>query len=158
MRLQEKSNMEMTAEEYVVRQLAKAGVQVQDAGDIYGMTAKELRAYRRRLRRQREIRRRCLVFAMTLCLIAVCTISYHALQTTASTGREVVNFKYYTNITIQYGETLWDIADEYIDYNEYKNKSTYIEEVKNINHLDDNCAITAGQHLIVPYFSTEFIE
>lgn len=125
---------------------------------VYTMTDRELRLYKRRLRRQREIRRRCMTMVMTFCLILICTVSYHAIRSNASTTDQELKFKYYTNITIQYGETLWDIADEYIDYNEYKNKNDYIAEIKSINHLENEDAIHAGQHLIVPYFSNEFVK
>lgn len=126
--------------------------------NVYDMTDRELRAYKRKLRRQREIRRRCMMVTMTICLVLAGAISYHAIQSDASTGSDEINFKYYTEITVQYGETLWDIADEYIDYDEYKNKEAYIAEVKSINHLDSEGMIKAGQHLIVPYYSNEFVK
>ncbi|MBE5883370.1 MAG: LysM peptidoglycan-binding domain-containing protein [Lachnospiraceae bacterium] len=125
---------------------------------IYEMSDRELRAYKRRLRRQREIRRRCMMIVMTFCLIVVCAISYHSIQSNASTNSEDVNFKYYTSITVKYGESLWDIADEYIDYEEYKNKNEYIAEVQSINHLEDTDDIRYGQILIIPYFSSEFVK
>ena len=126
--------------------------------NVYEMTDRELRAYKRKLRRQKEIRRRCMMVIMSLCLICIGVLSYHAIQTSANTGEDKLHFKYYTEITVQYGETLWDIADDYIDYNEYRNKSSYIAEVKNINHLDADGSINAGQRLIVPYYSYEFIK
>lgn len=125
---------------------------------VYTMTDRELRRYRRRMRRQREIRRRCMMIVMTFCLIIIFTVSYHTIQTSASSASEELTFKYYTNITVQYGETLWDIADEYIDYNEYNDKSEYIAEVQSINHLESKDAIRVGQHLIVPYYSNEFVK
>ena len=125
---------------------------------IYYMTDRELRSYKRSLRRQREIRRKCFTFLMTFCLIVICAISYHSINTSAHTTDEETNFKYYTSITVAYGETLWDIADNYIDYKEYDDKNDYIEEVRSINHLDEESAIRAGQHLIVPYYSTEFVK
>lgn len=124
---------------------------------IYHMTDRELRSYKRMLRRQREFRRKCLTAIMTLCLIVICAVSYHAIQTNASTGEGELNFKYYTNITVSQGETLWDIAEEYIDYEMYDNKNEYIAEVQSINHLKNKDAIRAGQHLIVPYYSKEFV-
>jgi len=125
---------------------------------VYDMTDRELRAYKRNKRRQREIRRRCLTIIATVCLVLIGALSYHAIQSNASTGQEEINFKYYKNITVQYGETLWDIADDYMDQDEYRNKAQYIAEVKNMNHLDDACSIKAGQKLIVPYYSNEFVK
>lgn len=121
------------------------------------MTDREIRAYKRILRRKKEIRHKLMMGLMTFCLILVCAVSYHALHSNASTVDEELNFKYYTNITVEYGETLWDIADEYIDYQEYKDRAAYIAEVQSINHLNDD-AIRAGQHLVVPYYSNEFVK
>ncbi len=125
---------------------------------VYDMTDRELRRYKRQLRRQREIRRRIFSLLMTVCFIAVLVVSYHSIRISASTGSEEVNFKYYTSITVKSGETLWDIADVYIDYKEYEDKNDYIKEVQSINHLDADGCIRAGQMLIVPYYSKEFIK
>ena len=95
---------------------------------------------------------------MTVCLILICTVFYHSMKSSANTGDEKVNFKYYTSIMVGYGDTLWKIADEYIDYSEYKDKETYLAEVRNMNHLDDDSDIKAGQYLIVPYYSYEFVK
>lgn len=129
----------------------RAGLNIQE------MTDRELRAYKRRLRHQREIRRRSMMLLMTFCLVIVCAVSYHSLKLSANTGEDL-SFKYYTNITVAYGETLWEIADKYIDYNQYKDKNAYIEEVRNINHLNADATIKAGQHIVIPYFSSDFIK
>ena len=108
---------------------------------IYDMNDRELKIYKRKLRKQRELRRKCMTLVMTVCLIIICTVSYHSISTSANTGEEEINFKYYTSVTVASGETLWDIADDYIDYNEYHNKKDYIKEVQNINHLDIDCSL-----------------
>ncbi|MCH5344762.1 MAG: LysM peptidoglycan-binding domain-containing protein [Acetatifactor sp.] len=125
---------------------------------VYYMTDRELRAYKWRQRRQRELRRKVMTFVATLCLIFTCMISYHAITTSANTGEDELNFKYYTNITVQNGETLWDIADKYIDYDQYDGKREYVAEVVHINHLDEDASLRAGQHIVVPYYSTEFVK
>lgn len=120
------------------------------------MNDRELRSYRRALRLRRERRRKAAVLAISgfaaFCIIMVFSLSYGALRSNASSG-----FKYYTSITVEAGENLWDIADEYIDYNVYRDKNSYISEVRSINHLDENGTIAAGQILVVPYYSTEFV-
>ena len=92
---------------------------------VYRMTDRELRLYKRQLRRKQQIRRR--VFTMT-------------------------------QVTVAYGETLWDLSENYIDYEEYKDKNEYIEEVQSINHLAEEDSIRAGQTLIVPYYSYDFVK
>ncbi len=124
---------------------------------VYYMTDSELRAYKRRLGRQRVLRNRLFVLTMTVCLIAVFAFSYHSIKSSANTGKDDLRFKYYTSVIVEHGENLWNIADEYIDYTQYKDKSTYIAEVQRINHLEDNDEIRAGQSLIMPYYSMEFV-
>ena len=58
--------------------------------------------------------------------------------------------KYYKSIEIVSGDTLWDLAQTYMDDN-YECAQDYIDEVKEINNLfDDN--IHEGQYLTVPYY------
>ncbi len=55
----------------------------------------------------------------------------------------------YTSVYVSSGDTLWSIADEYMDTG-WSDKESYIEEVRSINHLtDDN--IQAGAYIVVPY-------
>lgn len=63
------------------------------------------------------------------------------------------NTKYFTTIQIESGDTLWNIAKEYISP-EYASIQDYIDEVESINHIsvDD---ITAGCYITVPYYSEE---
>ena len=130
------------------------GMKVQK--ELREMNDRELRSYRRALRLRRERRRKAAVLAISgfaaFCIIMVFSLSYGALRSNASSG-----FKYYTSITVEAGENLWDIADEYIDYYVYRDKNSYISEVRSINHLDENGTIAAGQILVVPYYSTEFV-
>lgn len=93
-----------------------------------------------------------LVLFTILFVFTISTVSYHSVKTYAN-GR----FKYYTCITVQYGETLWSIADRYIDYDYYRDKEDYIAEVESINHLEKEELLLSGQRLVVPYYSAEYI-
>lgn len=132
-------------------------------GESY-RTDRQLRAVRRerRLRREQRLRRerirKGMLALMSVCLIAVCVLSYRSIQSSAGTGGEAMSFKYYTDITVSRGETLWEIADDYIDYGQYKDKEAYIAEVRSINHIPEEEGIRAGQTLIVPYYSSEFVK
>ena len=65
-----------------------------------------------------------------------------------------VNFKYYKSIEIQPGDTLWDIAEEYIT-EDYSSVSEYIMVLKEMNSLSTD-DIQAGQNLMITYNDTEF--
>ncbi len=64
-------------------------------------------------------------------------------------------YKYYTNIRIEQGDTLWDIAGKYMGES-YRSRSDYIREVQYINHLSGE-AIQCGQYITVPYYSAEYL-
>ena len=125
---------------------------------VYRMTDRELRSYKRQLRRKQQIRRRIFTVIATICVIIFCAVSYQGIRSLASSGDDQLKFKYYTQVTVAYGETLWDLSDDYIDYEEYKDKTEYIEEVQSINHLSEEDSIRAGQMLIVPYYSYDFVK
>ncbi len=125
---------------------------------VYYMTDRELRIYKRQLRRRRQLQRRIVTMLATICVIAFCAVSYHGIRSLASSGEDQLKFKYYTQVTVAYGETLWDLSDDYIDYDEYKDKKEYIAEVQSINRLAEEDSIRAGQTLIVPYYSYDFVK
>ena len=125
---------------------------------ILGMAGRAERAYKRELRRRREQRRKIATALLTVLLVAVCVVSYHAISSKASSNEQPVSYKYYTERVVKYGETLWNIADGYIDYGQYGSKQDYLEEVCRINHLYDASEIHAGQRIILPYFSDRFVK
>ena len=94
-----------------------------------------------------------LVMTATICMILICAVSYRAIDSNANTG-----FKYYTSVTVGAGESLWELAGEYMDSEHYDSRKSYIEEVCSINHLTDENSVTAGQMLILPYYSSEYIQ
>jgi len=61
-------------------------------------------------------------------------------------------FKYYTSINIEKGDTLWSIASDYVSGT--KTISNYVNDLKEINNLQTDC-IYQGQKLIVYYYSSE---
>lgn len=121
------------------------------------MSDRELRLFHRRQKRYIIMRRRCIMAFLTVGLILLGTVCYQSIKSSASTSIDNLNFKYYTNITVEQGETLWEISDRYIDYAQYRDKEEYITEVCRINHLNTDGSIRSGQKLLVPYYSNKFI-
>lgn len=58
--------------------------------------------------------------------------------------------KYYTCITIEEGDTLWNIAGRYMT-EEYSSTQAYIDEVLSINNMNTD-VIIEGTNLLVPYY------
>ncbi len=92
----------------------------------------------------------CFIFAIA----AICSINFFMINAKASSQQETPVYKYYTSVTVEAGETLWDIAGIYMS-DEFSSVQKYIDEVKSINHLTNN-KIYAGEELIVPYYSYEY--
>lgn len=114
----------------------------------------EYRSRRYHERRVRQLRRRGFMLVLTIILVLTLAVSYHAILSEATSGTEVENYKYYTSIEVKYGDSLWTIAQEYVS-EEYDSIDEYIDEVMEINHLKEE-KISAGQYLIVPYYSAVF--
>ena len=121
------------------------------------MTERELRNYKRKLRRQREIRRKIFLAILSVCIILTCVLSYGALISNASAEVDDISYKYFTSVEVESGDTLWTIAEEYKDIQFYDSTKEYVDEVIRMNNLSSS-QITAGQFLIIPYYSTEFVQ
>ncbi|MDE7436226.1 MAG: LysM peptidoglycan-binding domain-containing protein [Lachnospiraceae bacterium] len=63
-------------------------------------------------------------------------------------------YKYYTSIEVSSGDTLWTIAEKYAD-GRASDKASYIQEIREMNHLQDD-TIHAGDYLTIAYYSHEF--
>ena len=74
--------------------------------------------------------------------IIVISILYLAVTHKDASEADATNAstKYYTCISIKAGDSLWDIADEYMT-DEYVSKQEYIDEVVSINKLDDELSL-----------------
>ncbi len=118
----------------------------------YPITKRDLLNYRRKLRRQQELRRRVVLSVLALFMAFVFALSYNTIISQATEETSDVTYKYFTNYEVSKGDTLWSIAQKNIDYEFYDNISDYVAEVAAINRLQDD-TIKVGQNLIVPYFS-----
>lgn len=113
----------------------------------------------RKERRERAVRqqktRRAVIFLLALTLILVFGIGFGfgALMARAEEPESAPLYKYYSNIEIQSGDTLWDLAEAHMDGEHYRSRSEYIDEVMAINGLTSDRLIS-GESLIVPYYST----
>lgn len=118
------------------------------------MTREEFRKARREqtLKEQNTMRKRILIFCLTLIVMFCMGVVLGTLLARAEETEAEQMHKYYTNIQIRKGDTLWSIADEYMDDEHYKNRQEYILEVMRMNHMTDS-RLTAGKRLIVPYYA-----
>ena len=104
---------------------------------------------RRKAHREMMIRIKITVAATLVLLIGM--FLFNTLRTEATEQIPETTYKYFTYHQIEKGDTLHDLAKEYISYEFYDDLQEYIEEVKEINHME-NDLIIAGNMLVLPYF------
>lgn len=113
-------------------------------------SAAEIRIRQNRARRNRELKRRLLIAAFSFVLLITLVILF-CVKSDAHEADKVTYFKYYKSIEIEPGDTLWSIADVYVNP-EKNNKNSFVKEVCYINNIDDASAIVVGDHLVIPYY------
>ena len=118
------------------------------------LSEREYRNYKWKVRRQREIRNHIFKMIFTVCLIVGLAAPYHSIVSYAETDIDNVTFKYYTDIEVEYGESLWSIAEKYADEH-YRSNLQFIKEVKSINHISGD-VIREGQTIVIPYYSSVY--
>lgn len=116
----------------------------------------ERRILKNKIRRQREMKKNFLILIMTVCLIVTCSISLSGFRSNAKDDSTEVSYKYYKSIAVTRHDTLWSIAEEYMDEEHYDSIIDYIEEVKSMNSLTSD-TINYGEHLIIPYYDSDFV-
>lgn len=114
---------------------------------------RSIRNLKKRIKRKKEIRRKVILFFLFIFFVCAMIIPFHTLVSNASSEIEDISVKYFTCIMVEYGDTLYDIADQYQDDEFYSTHEILIDEIKSINHLTSD-EIKAGQYIIVPYYAT----
>ena len=110
----------------------------------------ERRIIRNRIRRQREMKKNLHIFLVTICLVAVSSFTLSTFRSNAKNDVGVSD-KYYKSITISNHDTLWSIAEQYMDDTHYDSSQDYIAEVRQMNSIEGDF-IHYGKYLVVPYY------
>ena len=118
------------------------------------MSSKRLDAASKR-RRQVFVKKMMLGIVLCVMLLSFSVCFKGGLVDAHGDQKEApMSYKYYKSIEIQGGDTLWDIAKEYMS-DDYASVYDYIEELKSVNGLTSD-DIQEGHYLTVVYYDTEF--
>lgn len=90
------------------------------------------------------------ILSVMLAVFLLASVIVKAQSAGASQEQKI----YYTNITVEKGDTLWKIAREYMDYGHYASIYEYMDHLAELNHLTSD-DLYAGEHLIVTYYASD---
>lgn len=108
-----------------------------------------------RRRREQQIRRNILLLAASVAVAVFLSVLFLSFSSEAVDREHQPSYKYYKSIELSSGDTLWSIANEYMDPEHYKSTGEYIDEVMRMNSLTSD-KITSGSYIIIPYYSSEY--
>ncbi len=104
-------------------------------------------------------RKAFLLRSVLLAIILAGTTAGFQIMTRASSRPEQQTWKYYTTVTIPYGEDLHAIVYTYRDRTAYPEENDYIREICDINGLPyregEIPDLSPGTKIVIPYYSTE---
>ncbi len=115
----------------------------------------------RRKMRDRQIRRSYLVLIGILAAAFTAMLLFFSLHSMASESFPAAQNKYYRDIVVPFGDDLEDIVTEYREAARYDDDSAFIKEICRINGISMISlrsgvrAVAPGDHLIIPYYSSE---
>ena len=110
--------------------------------------------YRKRRRHRKGMSSIARFFLVLMVIVAaVCIILFGGKKITNAeeSGNTLQLTKYYKTITIEKGDTLWSIANQYKS-GDYRSTQEYVDELMSMNGLHSD-GITSGQKLVVAYFA-----
>ena len=110
---------------------------------------------RAKQRRAKVVARRKMILLLTTVLfITIGSVVFGTIFSKAKNpSADITQFKYYKSITIEQGDSLWSIAEEYCT-DAYEDTREYVDELKELNSLTSDI-IHEGQHLLVAYYDAE---
>ena len=106
----------------------------------------------RNTKRRREVFRNKMIMLMLAVSIAICAGIFGTSSLVDAHDNSVFessNIKCYKSIELQEGDTLWGIAETYMDET-YESVDEYISELNKINNLESD-EIHEGCYLMVSY-------
>jgi cell division protein YceG involved in septum cleavage len=109
------------------------------------------RANRSLARREAQVLAQKWCIALTVVFVVMVVVMwFSSIQVFEGEEEMVVVNKYYKTICVEAGDTLWDIAGEYVEGTDVS-RQEYIEEVCELNGLNPD-EIQAGEHIVVAYY------
>ena len=131
----------------------------EDISDIY--RAQQIRRRRSaanaRARRAAVNRQRRTLCFTALAIVLGVILAFSVLGTSAqATGTDQASdsYKYYKEVYVESGDTLWTIAEQYTD-GSVTEITECIDQIRSINCMNQFETLKSGTYIIVPYYASE---
>ncbi len=112
-----------------------------------------------RARREKVARQRRTLLFTAIAMVLGVMLTFSLLGTSAqATGMDQASdsYKYYKEVYVESGDTLWTIAEAYTDGSVSEIRDC-IAEVRNINGLSKYETLKSGTYITVPYYSAHYL-
>lgn len=120
---------------------------------LYKKWGIDMKRHKMNARKRQMRRRRGMLVAAILCMIITGGVAFGSLLVDAHNEKtSPATYQYYKSITIQPGDTLWTIAQEYKGTTD---TDSYVKEIKQLNGMKNDC-LKESQKLMIIYYDTEY--
>lgn len=104
----------------------------------------------KRRERIRGIQHRIIMVVLTIIVIIIGSRVFSNKLIRTNAADIYSTQKYYTSVEVKAGDTLWQLADQYMT-DDYSSKKEFIAEIVTINSLESE-QIYSGCYLVIPYY------
>lgn len=115
-----------------------------------------LRSLNNRKRREKQLRRRIITtLVMASVIIFLVMFISFSFMSDASANKDHEQYRYYSSVTVTAGDSVWSIANEYMDPLHYRSVKALVNDIASVNRISSDAKLVAGSQIIVPYYSDE---
>ena len=98
--------------------------------------------------------RKHFIVIMGIILVSLFILLGSSIRAFASSGQQADYHKYDTCITLESGDTLWNLADDYV-IDGVMSRQDFMKEACRLNHISSSTVLKSGDTLAIAYYSTE---
>ena len=92
-----------------------------------------------------------LIVVISIIVVSLGILLGSSISAFASAREKAQLHKYYTNVQLRQGDSLWKLAGEYASTDQ--SEQEFIDEVCEVNGISESNTLQSGQYLVVPYYS-----
>lgn len=120
---------------------------------IYDMNDREFAAYKKQKAAKLKLKKFIARIALAVVSIIALSLVIKAFSSKAESTDDVSKCKFYKTVSLEYGESLLDVAEKNYDSEYYDSVKDYLSEIMQINHVKSGDELSGGKNLYVPYYS-----